>query len=138
MQAAGTPAWFRPAWPGATAGLLLGLLAVGPGLGPGYLLSYDMVAVPRQPFTAAMFGWGGALPRAVPSDAVTAAAARVLPADVVQKLFLLAIFVLAGAGLALEPGDALILDCDTFQITDRVQLGRQPLEAVLLKDRLVE
>ena len=97
---AGPPAWFRPAWPAALAGLLLGLLALGPGLGRGFLLSYDMVAVPRQPFTAAMFGWGGALPRAVPSDAVTAAAARVLPADIVQKLFLLAIFVLAAAGLA--------------------------------------
>jgi hypothetical protein len=97
---AGPPSWFRPAWPAALAGLLLGLLALGPGLGRGFLLSYDMVAVPRQPFTAAMFGWGGALPRAVPSDAVAAAAARVLPADIVQKLFLLAIFVLAAAGLA--------------------------------------
>jgi hypothetical protein len=97
---AGPPSWFRPAWPAALAGLLLGLLALGPGLGRGFLLSYDMVAVPRPPFTAAMFGWGGALPRAVPSDAVAAAAARVLPADIVQKLFLLAIFVLAAAGLA--------------------------------------
>ena len=97
---AGPPSWFRPAWPAALAGLLLGLLALGPGLGRGFLLSYDMVAVPRQPFTAAMFGWGSALPRAVPSDAVAAAAARVLPADIVQKLFLLAIFVLAAAGLA--------------------------------------
>jgi hypothetical protein len=101
MDTAAAPrAWFRPVWPAALAGLLLGLLALGPGLGRGFLLSYDMVAVPRQPFTAAMFGWGGALPRAVPSDAVTAALARVLPADIVQKLFLLAIFVLAAAGLA--------------------------------------
>jgi hypothetical protein len=99
IQAA-APAWIRPAWPAALAGLLLGLLALGPGLGRGFLLSYDMVAVPGQPFTAATFGWGGELPRAVPSDAVTAAAARVLPADIVQKLFLLAIFVLAAAGLA--------------------------------------
>ncbi len=98
--AAGPRAWFRLVWLAALVSLLLGLLALGPGLGRGFLLSYDMVAVPRQPFTAAIFGWGGALPRAVPSDAVAAAAARVLPADVVQKLFLLAIFVLAGAGLA--------------------------------------
>jgi hypothetical protein len=98
--AAGPRAWLRPVWPAALAGLLLGLLALGPGLGRGFLLSYDMVAVPRQPFTAAMFGWGGVLPRAVPSDAVTAALARALPADVVEKLFLLGISVMAAAGLA--------------------------------------
>ena len=96
--AAGPRAWFRLVWLAALVSLLLGLLALGPGLGRGFLLSYDMVAVPRQPFTAAIFGWGGALPRAVPSDAVAAAAARVLPADIVQKLFLLAIFVLAAPG----------------------------------------
>jgi len=91
-------------WPGLAgaviAGLLLGMLALGPGLGRGFLLSYDMVAVPRQPFTAAMFGLTGTLPRAVPSDAVAAAVARALPADVVQKLLLLSIFVLACSGMA--------------------------------------
>ena len=34
-------------------GLALGLLALGPGLRRGFLLSYDMVAVPRESFTAA-------------------------------------------------------------------------------------
>src|SRR5258708_10919723 len=76
----------------ACIGLLLGLLALGPGLGPGYLLSYDMVFVPRPPFNALVLGTSGTLPRAVPSDAVIAALARVLPADVAQKLALLAIF----------------------------------------------
>ena len=42
----------------------------------------------------------GTLPRAVPSDAVVAALARLLPADAVQKGVLLAIFVLACAGTA--------------------------------------
>jgi hypothetical protein len=84
----------------AVAGLLLGLLALGPGLLPGYLLSYDMVFVPRPPFSAAVLGTSGALPRAVPSDAVVAALARAIPADTVQKLILLAIFVLASAGPA--------------------------------------
>ena len=84
----------------ACTGLLLGLLALGPGLRPGYLLSYDMVFVPRPPFNAAVLGAAGVLPRAVPSDAVMAALARVLPADAVQKLVLLAIFVLACAGAA--------------------------------------
>ena len=84
----------------ACTGLVLGLLALGPGLGPGYLLSYDMVFVPRPPFNAAVLGTAGVLPRAVPSDAVMAGLARVLPADAVQKLVLLAIFVLACAGAA--------------------------------------
>jgi hypothetical protein len=81
-------------------GLALGLLALGPGVGPGYLLSYDMVFVPHPQFNSAVLGTSGTLPRAVPSDAVTAALARALPADLVQKLVLLSIFVLACAGAA--------------------------------------
>jgi hypothetical protein len=98
----------------AVAGLGLGLLALGPGLRRGFLLSYDMVFVPAPPFNAEMFGLSGTLPRSVPSDAVVAAAARVLPADIVQKLVLLAIFVLACAGVAVllaraaEPGVACL------------------------------
>src|SRR5215472_16045655 len=84
----------------ALAGLGLGLLALGPGLGPGYLLSYDMVFVPRPSISAATFGLGGTLPRAVPSDLVATLLARLLPADVVQKLLLLSIFALACAGAA--------------------------------------
>ena len=84
--------------PGLVTGLGLGLLALGPGLRRGFLLSYDMVFVPREPFAAAMPGL--APPRAVPSDLVIAAASRVLPADIVQKLVLLAIFVLGCAGVA--------------------------------------
>ena len=86
--------------PGAAAGLVLGLLALGPGLGRGFLLSYDMVFVPREPFTSAMFGLAGGAPRAVPSDFAVAVASRLLPADVVQKLVLLLIFVLACSGAA--------------------------------------
>jgi hypothetical protein len=86
--------------PGLAAGLGLGLLALGPGLRRGFLLSYDMVFVPREPFTAAMFGLTGGPPRAVPSDAVIAVASRIVPADVVQKLVLLSIFVLACSGAA--------------------------------------
>jgi hypothetical protein len=79
-------------------GLCLGLLALGPGLRPGFLLSYDMVFVPREPFSAALPGL--APPRAVPSDLVVAAASRVLPGEAVQKIVLLSIFVLAAAGAA--------------------------------------
>ena len=84
--------------PGLLAGLGLGLLALGPGLGRGFLLSYDMVFVPRMPFRAALPGLDP--PRAVPSDLVIAVASRIVPGDIVQKLVLLAIFVLACAGTA--------------------------------------
>jgi hypothetical protein len=79
-------------------GLVLGLLALGPALRRGFLLSYDMVAVPRESVTAAMFGLSGGPARAVPSDAVLAALSRVVPADIAQKLLLLTIFVLACSG----------------------------------------
>jgi hypothetical protein len=93
-------AWGAGTGPGLAVGLGLGLLALGPGLRRGFLLSYDMVIVPRQPFTAAMAGLTGGPPRAVPSDAVVAVASRVLPADIVQKLILLSVFMLACSGAA--------------------------------------
>ena len=46
----------------ALAGLALGVLALGPGLRRGFLLSSDMVLVPRQPFTPAMAGLAGGPP----------------------------------------------------------------------------
>jgi hypothetical protein len=90
----------RPTLAAAVTGLCLGLLALGPGLLPGYLLSYDMVFVPRPAFNGSVLGTSGTLPRAVPSDAVIATLARLLPADAVQKGVLLAIFVLACTGAA--------------------------------------
>jgi hypothetical protein len=81
---------------GVAVGLGLGLLALGPGLRRGFLLSYDMVFVPREPFSAALPGL--APPRAVPSDLVIAALSRAAPADIVQKVVLLSIFVLACSG----------------------------------------
>ncbi len=57
-----------------------------------------MLFVPREPFPAALPGL--APPRAVPSDLVVAAMSRILPADILQKLILLAIFVLACSGAA--------------------------------------
>jgi hypothetical protein len=84
--------------PGLALGFALGLLALGPGLRRGFLLSYDMVFVPSEPFSAARPGL--APPRAVPSDLVIAAASRVLPADNVQKVVLLSVFMLACSGAA--------------------------------------
>jgi hypothetical protein len=95
--------WRRLATPGglgALVGLALGALALGPSLARGFVLSYDMVFVPAPPFSARLLGFGGQPARAVPSDLVITAAARLLPADLVQKIVLLLIFVLACSGAA--------------------------------------
>ncbi|MDN3355669.1 hypothetical protein [Actinomadura sp. DC4] len=93
----------------AGTGFVLGALAIGPGLAPGFVLSYDMVFVPHPVFTKATFGLTGMLPRHVPSDAVVTALSHLAPADVVQKAILLAIFVLAcAAASTLVPSDRLL------------------------------
>ncbi|NDU77265.1 hypothetical protein GWI34_32275 [Actinomadura sp. DSM 109109] len=73
---------------------------MGPGLAPGFVLSYDMVFVPDPAFTRLTFGLTGVVPRHVPSDAFATALAAVVPADAVQKLVLLAVFVMACASAA--------------------------------------
>ncbi|GII33100.1 hypothetical protein Pmi06nite_65420 [Planotetraspora mira] len=86
----------------AALGLVLGVLALGPALGPGFTLRYDMVFVPDPV-------WGshtGGFPRAVPSDQVVALLSAVVPGQIVQKAVLLGIFVLAASGAAaLVPSD---------------------------------
>ena len=52
------------------------VLMLGGALGPGYVLSYDMVWVPDLARDADVWGVGTALPRAVPSDAVVACSTR--------------------------------------------------------------
>jgi hypothetical protein len=86
-------------WPGL-AGLGLGLLALGPALGRGFALSYDMVFVPRPPIGAADLGLTGEPARAVPSDLTVALVAKIIPAELVQKIILIALFVLACTGAA--------------------------------------
>ncbi|SET55184.1 hypothetical protein [Nonomuraea wenchangensis] len=85
----------------ALLGLALGCLALGPGLGWGFVLLHDMVFVPDPEFSAWTFGLAGGAARVVPSDAVVTALAQVLPAELVQKLILLGIFVLGCTGAAL-------------------------------------
>ncbi|WP_436760413.1 hypothetical protein [Streptosporangium sp. V21-05] len=89
----------------ALVGLLLGVLALWPALGPGFVLRYDMVFVPDPPIPA-IPPTGGGFPRAVPSDLVVALLSSVLPAQIAQKAILLGIFVLAATGAAaLVPGE---------------------------------
>ncbi|GAA2423701.1 hypothetical protein GCM10010191_39770 [Actinomadura vinacea] len=93
----------------ALTGLGLGLLALGPGLAPGFVLSYDMVFVPDPGFTRMTFGLTGTVPRHVPSDAAVTALATVLPAWAAQRLVLLGIFVMAcTAAASLVPSRRMV------------------------------
>lgn len=93
----------RGRWPDALlAGwcLALAVLALGPALRPGYVLSYDMVAVPSLDLTREALGLGSAPPRAVPVDALTALLDQAVPGQVLQKIVLLGTLVAAGYGAA--------------------------------------
>lgn len=79
---------------------LLTVLLLGHSLGRGFTLSYDMVFVPRQSLLPEFLGLQGGLPRAVPQDAVVAAATTVIDGAWLQHLVLLAIPILAGLGVA--------------------------------------
>lgn len=67
----------------------MALLVLGPLLGRGFVLTYDMVFTPRQYLLPDSFGLGTALPRSVPADAVIAALTTLVPGDLLQQLLLL-------------------------------------------------
>ncbi|MBT2210778.1 MULTISPECIES: hypothetical protein [Actinomadura] len=124
----------RPLVPALT-GLGLGLAVLGPGLAPGFVLSYDMVFVPDPSFTPMTFGLTGTVPRHVPSDVFVTALASVVPADAAQKLVLLAVFVMACASAAsLVPSRRLLPRlaagvCYTWNpfVAERLLLGQWAL-----------
>lgn len=78
--------------------LLAALLVLAPVLGPGLLLTYDMVWVPDLAVTSAGWGLVDGVPRAVPSDQVVALLDEVVPGPWLQDLVLLGALVGAGAG----------------------------------------
>lgn len=83
------------AWSAGLALAVLGPLLVG----PGYWLFGDMVFVPEQPWKGAWLGLDGALPRAVPMDALVSLATHVVPGSWVQRLLLVGGFLLGGLGV---------------------------------------
>ena len=87
-------------WVGLVVGGVLALLVLGPLLVRGYVLTYDMVFVPRLEFGRGLLGLDTAVPRAVPADLLVALASRLVPADLVQKLVLAGVFVGAATGSA--------------------------------------
>lgn len=87
----------RAALPAVSAAMALIVLA--PVLGPGFVLTYDMVFAPRHGLLPDSLGLGTTPARSVPADAVIAAATALVPGDLVQKLLL-------AAALALGPWGA--------------------------------
>lgn len=74
------------------------MLALGPALGRGFVLTYDMVFVPNPPISLADLGVTGSVARAVPSDLIVALASRGMPPQIFQKIILISIFVFACTG----------------------------------------
>lgn len=86
--------WWDAGW---TA--LLTFVVLGPLLtGRGFWLFGDMVFVPDQPWKDEWLGLGGAIPRAVPMDAVMSVLTQVLPGELVQRLVLAGGFLAGGLG----------------------------------------
>jgi len=78
----------------------LTLAVAAPLLGPGYVLAFDQVAVPRLALTWRAAGLSDTLPRAVPQDAVLALASLLVRGDLLQKALLVAILYAAAWGAA--------------------------------------
>lgn len=119
------------AWPWAMA-----LAVCAPLLRPGYVLSFDMVWVPHLSATRSdVWGFGSALPRAVPSDAVVAVLNTVVPGQLLQKLMLVLVVGLAGTGtirLLSAYGTVERLVAATWYVwnpfvAERLVLGQWPL-----------
>ncbi|WP_051548564.1 hypothetical protein [Nocardioides sp. URHA0032] len=121
--------WLVPAWAVALAVLML-----GPVLGAGYLLTYDMVWVPDLALRTDFLGLGSALPRAVPSDAVVAVLDEVLPGMLLQKVVLLGALVIGGLGAARLAGRSTVARLAAVSVyvwspyvVERLWIGHWPL-----------
>jgi hypothetical protein len=132
MTTAGTRAlWPRwtPGKTGGLAGLIAGVIILGPALLPGYVLIYDMVFVPEPNFGTRTLGLDGSVPRAVPNDLVVSLLSVVLPGWVVQKFLLLVVFLTVGAGVGamlrtrLGAVAAALAACWNPYVAERLAIG---------------
>ena len=122
--------WLPAAW-----SLALALLLLGPALGSGFVLTYDMVWVPDLALRPDMLGVGSGLPRAVPSDAVVAVLDELVPGALLQKVVLLGALVGAGLGaVRLAPAGSLpaaLVAVSCYQwnpfVVERLLIGHWPV-----------
>lgn len=119
--------------PGAWA-VLLPVLLLGPALGLGYVLTYDMVWVPDLALRSDFLGLGTGLPRAVPSDAVVSVLDNVLGGMVLQKVVLLGGLVLGGFGIQRLADASVLSRCVAVSVfvwnpfvAERLWMGHWPV-----------
>ncbi len=97
--------WLLRGW---VLGLTLAVAA--PVLRRGYVLSYDMVSVPRQSLLPDSLGLGESLPRAVPAEVVVVALSHAVEGQWIQKALLVVLLLTAGLGAAaLVPTDRILI-----------------------------
>ena len=114
--------------------VLLPVLLLGPALGHGYVLTYDMVWVPDLALRSDFLGLGTGLPRAVPSDAVVAVLDGVVPGMLLQKLVLLGGLVLGAFGIQRLVEGTAVARCAAVSVfvwnpfvVERLEMGHWPV-----------
>lgn len=85
--------------------LAVAVLLLGPALGRGVVVAYDMPWSPTPRLTAFALGIGTPAPRAVPGDAVITVLGMALGASLAQKALLVGLLVATGLGAARLVGD---------------------------------
>lgn len=112
------------------------VLVLGPLLLKGGIaLRGDMVFTPDQPWKPAWLGLSGSVPRAVPMDAVISILDEVLPGAALQRLVLVAAFVLGGLGIArlckdfgqLAQAAAILVYLWNPWVLERLAIGQWPM-----------
>jgi len=87
--------WFLPA-----VALIQSLVVLGPALGSGLVIRYDMAWAPDPRWTPFVLGIDTPAPRAVPSDAVAVALGSVIGSSSAQSVILVGILMALGLGAA--------------------------------------
>ena len=79
--------------------ILVALLLVGPGMGPGALMNLDLIALPHMDVPESFLGVGTELPRQMPLWAFFSVLSKVIDGTLVVKAFLVSSIVLAWLGM---------------------------------------
>lgn len=92
------PAWHLPWWWPWGAGLLLGLVVLGPGLAGGSMLSLDLLVTPDIPVPNGVYGLGPALSQRVPLFAVLGLGSAIVGGPVITKVLIVGFLAAGFAG----------------------------------------